>query len=821
MRTYYKAGKKATDRVMIVGIFLTVFACTIIIRLFYLQISQFKYYRALADNQQQSTTIEPATRGTIFMKAGIEDTFTKVAINSMLDLIYIDPNPYNSKDLDPMVDTEFVGTTLAPLFYSHYCDNKNFKNNSKKSCEEAISELTGSPITKQETVTPTKKKTTTKTKTTESGAALPQNTREVEKTQEDFEKDIAAFITGKMKEPEVNFVPLMYSKEQTTLDELVKAFPLPGIYAGQGLIYANPIEIRRSDGVKMDSSYIPLGEKLGLTDVKFQGMLTRRLSRYVKITDRVDPELSDKILSFNAQEQKCPIFYAKPEKQKDLLPMNDPLCQHIRISSKGKPVRNFYGIGRRRENWRYYPEESLASPLIGFVNNEKTGVYGIEEEFDSLLRGTDGEFKLKSDPMGRFIATDIKADELKSKENGVDIYMTIDRVLQKKVEELLEAKVKSTSANSGQAIIMDPYTGDLLAMAQYPNFNPNNFSEVYEMQPTNGDPGKGIPLFIKDETGKLILVDDYGKGKIPSGTEKFMYVNKVGPAAYFDRPVQGTYEPGSIFKPIIMASALDAGEVTPQTRYMDRGELKVDEFTIHNVSKNCLGFQNMINVLNNSCNVGMSFIAKKLGRALTYRYVTDFGFGNRTDIELPNEAKGLVVDSKSWSDAKLFNAAFGQGLTVTPLQMAQAYSALANGGILLSPRIVEKIVHSNGKEEKRKVQSQYAKRVISKETADTIAAMLTSVVENGGSKIVKMDHFFVAGKTGTAQIAGRGGYEPDEIGNTNGSFAGFFPADKPRFVVITMIERPRSSKWADQTAAPLFKEIIEFVVDYYHIPPEK
>ena len=813
MRTYYKAGKKATDRVLIIMIFLAIFASIIIVRLFYLQILKHNFYTALADTQQQSTTVEPATRGSIFMRAGNEQNPTKVAINTMLDLIYIDPNPYNSKEMDSNIDAAFVGDSLAPLIYSHFCENKNYKGSHNRTCEEAISTMTKKPLTKQEVLTP--KKSNKKTVQEE----LTAPTKEVDKTEEDFIKDIAEFIKEKMSQPEVTFVPLLYSKDQNQLAELGNAFPLPGLYVTTGVFYANPLEIRRGEEGKADSAYLPLAEKLSMSDNKLQGLLARRLSRYVKITDRVDPELAEKILDFGTKEQKCPILYAKPEKQKDLLPANDPICQHIRLNSKGKPVRNFYGIGRRRENWRYYPEEELAAPLIGFVNNERIGVYGIEEEFDALLRGTDGEFKLKSDPMGRFIATDVKADELKPRENGVDVYMTINRVVQKKVEELVEAKVKATQANTGQAIVMDPFSGDIIAMAQYPSFNPNNYSDVYEMQPTTVDPGKGIPLFTKDEQGKLQMVDDYEKGKIPSSTEKFMYVNKVGPGAYFDKPVQGTYEPGSIFKPMVMAAAIDAGEVTPQTKYMDRGELKVDEFTIHNVSEKCLGYQNMINVLNYSCNVGMSFIAQQLGKSLTYRYITEFGFGSRTDIELPNEAKGVVAEAKTWSDARLFNAAFGQGLTVTPLQMAQAYATLANGGILLAPRIVEKLVHPSGKEETRKVQ--FIKRVISKETADTIAAMLTSVVENGGSKVVRLDNYYVAGKTGTAQIAGRGGYEADEVGNTYGSFAGFFPADKPRFVIITVVERPRTSKWADQTAAPLFKEITQFLIDYYHIEPER
>lgn len=217
----------------------------------------------------------------------------------------------------------------------------------------------------------------------------------------------------------------------------------------------------------------------------------------------------------------------------------------------------------------------------------------------------------------------------------------------------------------------------------------------------------------------------------------------------------------------------------------------------------------------------MSFIAQKLGKALMHKYITDFGFGERTDIELPNEAKGLVYPYEEWSTARLYNAAFGQGLTVTPLQMAQSFSALANGGVLLSPKLIDKIVYrQTGREVIPAKQAEV--RVISKDTANTITAMLTSVAEDGGSQVAKVDGHYIAGKTGTAQIASSsGGYELGQAGSTIGSFAGYFPPDKPRFVVITKIDRPRTSQWADQTAAPLFKEIAEFLIQYYNLEPDR
>ena len=805
MKHLLKTRKKPYDRMFFVFGGILLFTLTMFWRLFDLQILKHDEYFALAENQHENTQIDPAKRGKIYVKADQSGTYTEIAKNITLDLIYVDPNPYVNKDYDSVIDVDFVSQSIAPILYEHYCTSNFLHPSSQKSCAEKLTEFTKLPP---------KKSITIKGK---SGDQIIEQ----DKSEEDLKSDILQVLKERLHEREVTFVPLLYTKDTALLSVLKANVHLAGIYVGDGIVYGNPVEVQHNSDQSLPNEYVEQLKQLNIKKDVLTSLLARKISRYVVLARGVDPELTKKIMDWRDQETTCPQLYAKPEKYKDkLLPANNPICERLKRNDKGKLIRNFFGLKSKAENWRFYPEDGLAAQVVGFMNFEKEGNYGVEELMDNQLRGNDGEITMESDPMGRLIANNLKADQIKPREDGVDIYLTIDRVVQKKVEELLAAKVKNTRANSGVAIVMDPFSGKILSLAQYPTFNQNAYSDAYEMERISADPGKGIPMFIKDEKGELTQVPEKERGKIPSGVEKWGYINKVGPGAFYNSITQGTYEPGSIFKPLIMAAGIDSGELTPQTTYVDRGEVKVDEFTIKNVSEKCIGTHNMINVLNYSCNVGMSFIAKKLGKALMYEYITRFGLGSRTDIELPDEAKGRVYPYEEWSDARLFNAAFGQGLTVTPLQMAQAYSVIANGGVMVIPQIIEKLQYPNGKVDVR--QRQVVKRVISKETADTIAAMLTSVVEVGGSKPVQMKGFYVAGKTGTAQIASSsGGYEEDGIGATNGSFAGFFPSNAPQYVIITKIERPRSSKWADQTAAPLFKEIAEFLVDYYHIQPQR
>jgi len=361
---------------------------------------------------------------------------------------------------------------------------------------------------------------------------------------------------------------------------------------------------------------------------------------------------------------------------------------------------------------------------------------------------------------------------------------------------------------------MNPFSGAIIAMANSPSFNPNVYAEAYTLRKLESGEKveRTIPVFKKDEGGQYVPVTDDDLGN--KDVEKFVYENKFGPGVFKNKAVSEYYEPGSSFKPIIMSIALDTKEVEPQTTYDNKGPLLIDEFEIKNSTGIYGGITTMTEVLEKSLNTGMAWVAKKLGKKLVYEYLKDFGFGQYTNIQLEGETKGELDYYSHWSKAQLLTTSFGQGIVVTPLQLATAWCALANGGKLIQPYIVDSILR-NG--ETIKTEPEIIHRVISEEASSIITSMLVSVVRNYHG--VEIPGYLVAGKTGTAQVAGKYGlYEKGE-GATITSFAGYFPATKPQFVILVKLDRPRIGEgtWGETTAAPVFRSIAEFLIDYFNI----
>jgi cell division protein FtsI (penicillin-binding protein 3)/stage V sporulation protein D (sporulation-specific penicillin-binding protein) len=317
---------------------------------------------------------------------------------------------------------------------------------------------------------------------------------------------------------------------------------------------------------------------------------------------------------------------------------------------------------------------------------------------------------------------------------------------------------------------MDPSTGAVLAMCNAPVFDANDYSNVEDIE------------------------------------------------TYINSAVSDQYEPGSVFKPLAMAAALDMGAVTPSTTYEDTGEVKIDSYTIRNSDLKANGIQTMTNVLELSLNTGAIFSVQQIGNENFYKYVQKFGFGEKTGIELEGENNGNISSLATFRDIYAATASYGQGITVTPIQLISAYAAAVNGGKLMKPYVVEKIIKENGFEVK--TEPEIVRQVISAETSRVLRAMLVSVVKKGHAARAQIQGYFVGGKTGTAQIAKTNGVGYD-ASRHNDTFIGFTPVDNPKFVVLTKINDPKDAAWAESTAVPLFGEIGKFLVDYYQIPPDE
>jgi cell division protein FtsI (penicillin-binding protein 3)/stage V sporulation protein D (sporulation-specific penicillin-binding protein) len=317
---------------------------------------------------------------------------------------------------------------------------------------------------------------------------------------------------------------------------------------------------------------------------------------------------------------------------------------------------------------------------------------------------------------------------------------------------------------------MEPDTGAILALCNVPTYDPNEYSKV----------------------------EDVGVFNNP---------------AIFE-----AYEPGSIFKPITMAAAIDAGRVTPNTLFEDTGSVQIGQHTIRNSDGKAHGWQTMTQVLEESLNTGTIFAVRELGARPFLKYVEDFGFGAATGVELDTEAPGNIESLRKKGDIWSATGSFGQGITATPLQMVVAFGALANGGKLMTPHVVAERVSADG--QTSKVAPQEIRQVITKRASALVGGMLANVVENGHGKRAAVPGYWVAGKTGTAQIARTDGqgYEKDD---SIGSFVGYAPVDDPAFVMLVKLVRPRDVEWAESSAAPLFGDIAKFLLQYLQIPPER
>ena len=428
------------------------------------------------------------------------------------------------------------------------------------------------------------------------------------------------------------------------------------------------------------------------------------------------------------------------------------------------------GVGFEERYSRFYPEASIAAHLVGFVGKNEAGqdkgYVGLEGFYDRLLRGKEGYAVELHDALGRPILS--KRMENTRGSNGGSLSLTLDRSVQFLAEQKLKDAVERYGALGGMVGVMDPSNGDIIAMASFPSFSPQKYWEY-------------------DES---------------------LYINPF---------ITNTYEPGSTLKPIIMASALDAGLITPQTKCnICAGPISVSGYDLHTWNNKYYKDTNMIEVIQHSDNTGMVFVALRLGVDKMISYLTSFGIGKLTDIDLQGEIAPSFKPRNAWYDVDLATTGFGQGISVTPIELLTAFSVLANEGKIVQPRVVKAFENSNG--EVLKIPVKVKGNPISANTAKVMTEILVNAVEKGEAQWTKLKGYRIAGKTGTASIPVAGHYDPT---NTITSFIGFAPAEKPRFVMLVILNKPTSSIYAAETAAPLFFDIAKDLLSHYGILPSE
>jgi cell division protein FtsI (penicillin-binding protein 3) len=480
-------------------------------------------------------------------------------------------------------------------------------------------------------------------------------------------------------------------------------------------VYANPKQI---DDPR--ETAIAVGEALDLDPGKLYPLLEDRSRGFVYLARKADP---DKAEALKSQE--------------------------------------LTGIGFLSEERRVYPQRKVASEVVGYAGTENRGLSGLELQLDAQLRGKDGSKTIVRDPFGRTI------DVVQSTpvEDGKNVYLTIDHTIQGHVERVLRRTMERWSAQSASAVVLDPRTGSLLALAVEPGFDANEY-----------------PTVAKWEEERLR-----------------------------NRAVTDTYEPGSTFKVVTVGGILESKIVTPSTKFRLPYKLPIADRVIHDALPRGTQTMTVSQILSRSSNVGVVTLALQLQRAGLSDWIERFGFGRKTGIDFPGESHGIVLRPDEWSGSTIGNVPIGQGIAVTPIQMAAAYGAIANDGVWIAPHLVER-VEGGGRTEPGE------RRVLSERTAAQLTRMLRRVVEEGSGIYAHVDGYRVAGKTGTAA-------KPDPDGGYSdtryvASFVGFAPATRPRLVVLVTVDEPRGAIWGGTVAAPAFAEIAKFALPYLEVPPD-
>ena len=429
-------------------------------------------------------------------------------------------------------------------------------------------------------------------------------------------------------------------------------------------------------------------------------------------------------------------------------------------------AKNIVGVGFEKEPSRFYPESSLSAHLIGFVGKNDTGdsigYFGVEGYYNQELEGLPGYMRSERDAFNKpiFVGTQDRTNAV----NGRDLVLTVDKSVQNIVKSKLKDAMEAYEPKQACATVADPKTMEILAMSCLPDFDP----EVYF---------------------------------------------EASPEAYVNTTISNLYEPGSTFKPLIMAAAINEKKINPLDSFNEAGPIEISGYTIQNWNKKYIGNMNMTTVLERSSNIGMVYIGSKLGNDLLYKYLDLYGFGKPTGIDLQGEVGGTLRERNTWYPIDYATATFGQGIAITQLQLVRAFASLINGGYLMKPYVVKEIRQGD---RVRTREPEVERRVLSEYTSEVMKKMLQSSVDNAEMKFTFPKEYKIGGKTGTAQVAVDGKYDASK---TIASFIGFAPVEDPKFISLVVVVEPKSSIWGSETAAPVFFEIAKELFVYYNIVP--
>lgn len=738
--------------------FFGIFAILIIIELFSFTVMSHSYYKELALKQQTSTTKTPVSRGNIFSN----NEKWKVLASSvdLLDLA-IDPSLEGNKTK--------LANFLTDVVYREICVNRTTSE-----CKKWLSKFL-------------------------SVLEVPDF-----RMNEVYLKDrILSRVNERISRTKVTSVLL---KDNLTVEQAfeLEKLQIGWLYINGSNLFVNPEEV-------VDAPFVANRIALVIWEQQetIEHLIRKRVLRYLLIQTKLSISTSDYLKNKLSEEKEA---YSRGFIKKE-----DMMSHFIIISW---------------QQHRYYPENDMASTILGFVDNAWEGKYGIEGYYNHLLKWKTSEKYAKKDSQGRLIEPLSLEDQ-----TGLawaNITLTIDRNIQKAVEDIIDVDIFDYQANNISVVVMDPKTGNVIAMASHPRFNPNSPGEAFELIKVTPEkyPNPLVNLlgsrvlavdnvngseYIYD--GKKLFLREISREEYTDPTlEKYVFANRQWWWVYKNNIIQDLYEVWSIFKPIVFAAGIDSWEINRYDMYKDEGFVKIDNFKISNVASQCLGYNTFQNAMNFSCNVWMIRIAQRIGASIFHKYIESFWIGKKTWITLEWEVFWRLDPYERWSRAQLFTTSFWLWINATMIQMAAAYSVLANGGVYYKPQIVKSIDFPDGKSIVNKPEATH--RVLKEETSRIMTEVLVEWVNMWVAKHWGVKGYSIAWKTGTAPIAYKWGYESGPA-STLWFFAWYAPAEDPKFVMIVKVERPKSSIYWWETVARTFARISQYLFNYYAIPPKE
>ncbi|AKH32382.1 Stage V sporulation protein D [candidate division SR1 bacterium Aalborg_AAW-1] len=782
------------------------------LRVFYIQLIQGSYYQQLLNQNHSLSQTTQAKRGNIYVSDASQIQPLKLTENVTLYNMFIDPSM--------VFDKPRLISIITPLLYLHLCQTNGFDNVDKEACIKNVENFT------KETILPiaptvfyygdgiiTGGSSVTGGSTTGMSVSLDSfdwtgyNAQYQEilsgMAKEQLEEKISQRLDSMIVVGDRKYNYLGYYSDIALINEL-RNLNRDYIYIyNNNYVFIEP-KVWKNSAVSLATARKEIEAVLVkrgyLNDsLKVKNLFTVRNYRYVRLVTGVNPSIVD------ALNQLKTIYYSEK-----VGPNKIPLL---------------HGIGTESYNKRYYPYGKFMSHILGYMSNNGDATYGVEEYFDDLLKGIDGSIEgTASSMIGQLGANDVK---IKNAENGYDVYLTIDPVIQTQAEKIIGQYRDRFRADSVSMLVYDPFSGHVLASANAPDFDPNHYNDIYTLKALQPSQAQLVdnPTFLDFP----IYIQTGGETRLATRVErqdttiaKYVANNPLGPNLFVDKNIAYPYEPGSIFKAFTFAIGLDQNEIDLYDRYADpESQVKVGPYTIKNASvEACRGTHTFLHALQHSCNVGMVRIAQKLTQNTFYNYLEKLNFGSLTNIELAGEDPGYVEGVGSVSVARFFNNVFGQGLLVTPIQIAAGYGAMLNGGTYLKPTILDKLCES-GTDNCQINQTKVIRQVFEPRISEQLAYSLTKVIEipeNG--KYADLPQYNVGGKSGTSQISYRGRYMAGN-GWTNGSFVGIVTEDNPKYIVVIQVRRPRSTQWGNQTAGVIFKDMASFLINYATLRGEK